>query len=42
MYNMRNAGKCINIGYGIGATDKVLSDGKRSFLLEMLGQVIKN
>lgn len=36
------AGRCIDIGYSIGATNKILNDGKRYFLLKLLRQVMKS
>lgn len=39
---MSKVGRCIKIRYGIKAFNKVLNHGKRSFLFELLGQVMNS
>lgn len=39
---MSEFGRCINVNDSIGATNKVLSDRRRSFVLKLLGQVMKS
>lgn len=37
MHSMREVGRCFDLGYGIGATDKIFSNEKRFFPTQIIG-----